>query len=57
MTQPSECQHEDISLECPFCQRAVDPDMRVCETCKEMVEPVKVCLYCGEVVPEPNVTI
>lgn len=42
------CAHEDVQLECPFCERVVDPDTLVCLTCKEMVAAVRVCIYCGE---------
>ena len=48
------CPHEDVQLECPFCQRVVDEDTLVCLTCKEMVAGVRTCVYCGEAVPEPT---
>lgn len=43
------CQHEDVTLMCPFgCGETVDSDTRMCSVCHEGVDPVRVCVYCDE---------
>lgn len=44
-----DCLHEDVTLECEFCGRAIDSDAMVCLTCKEGVAGVKRCVHCEEV--------